>query len=267
MRRSALFQSRDLVVVAALLASLLAHVFFLTGLELRFSDSPALPDNPPLLRISLANAVTAQPAPVIPVTIPRMPEPELEPDPEPGPAPEPLAAAPSQASPTVRADDIEQREPGEPAVTQPPVLNTTTIKRQLLASIRQSDRPAATPPVNELPANWTQDALPDAKLSPQPLLEPLAYTGPVTTERWKSADGNPETRTVLSDGTVICGRGHTLLPNSSFEANLMLHKLCGKQTGGRDNQNKLARYHSAYQSEEPAEENAVEPTETGGPAD
>ncbi len=244
MHLTALISSRRPMWLTALAMSLLLHWVLLIGISADFkSPQPGSDQAMPPIRIALDYALPEpEPPPVTPDVLPdEIIEPTIN-----------ETVTPSAPAVADSADIPDQQLPQPAAEPLPQTINADTLKRQLLASIRQPAQPAAQPE-HQLPGNWTQDALPQSGVPKTQLLEPLTYTGPVTTERWKSDNGTPESRTVLADGTVICARGQTLLPNSNFEANLMLMQLCGKQKGGRENQNRLARYHgnSSDQSAEP----------------
>ena len=119
------------------------------------------------------------------------------------------------------------------------------LRRQAVATARsQPQKRLGEPDTSSLPSNWTRDALPGKATAAPEYLEPLSYTGPTGTRQWQQADGQMRSETVLADGTVVCGRSHTLMPNSSFETTLIMSSVCGKKTGsGRENRNALSRFH------------------------
>lgn len=222
-----------------LVLSVLTHWALLGGLELGLWSADDKSPAPTSIRITLDNAqppaiIEPRPTPTIPD---HTPEPENPITPETVTPPQPVIAETDQPPTITRPIPRPEEQTG------PTNIDPTQLRRQVLASIRQPNASQTeTPTTTNLPGNWTQDALPTGVEQPT-LLEPLTYTGPVTTERWKSADGTPETRKVLADGTVLCAKGLTLLPNSNFEANIMQTRICGKEKGGRENRNRLARFH------------------------
>ncbi len=240
MRLLSILQPRKLLLVITLALSLLMHWSLLVGLRFDFDLLlPKQPPNPtPPIQVSLNYPPPIDTAvePATPIASPADDSSNAIPPVE-SETPQPTLAEAENA--------IAEEKAAEP---QAQTVNAQALKRQLLASIRQPENQASQTD-NKLPGNWTQDALPQAGLPETQLLEPLSYTGAATTERWKSTDGTPESRTVLANGTVVCGRGHTLLPNSAFEANLMLMRVCGKEKGGRENQNRLARFHRTNNNE------------------
>lgn len=229
------------LVVTALVMSVLVHWWLLGSLQLDLWPAQDKASSVTAFDITLDSAVPT--SDVVPTAIPKIPD-DLPESTDSNPV-TPIKTVP----PKPVLADTEEPAATIPANTEPsqasPNIDSTVLRRQVLASIRQPGE-ASSQAISELPANWTQDALPVVGAEQPALLEPLTYTGPVTVERWKSTDGTPETRTVLADGTVLCARGHTLLPNSNFEATVMQTKLCGKEKGGRENKNRLARYHPGY---------------------
>ncbi len=236
------------LVASALVISVLVHWWFLGGLQLNLWETQDKTLSVTTFDITLDSTVPA-PDLAAPPTIPEIP------DDSPAPADSNPVTPETTAPPETVLANTEEPVATTPANIEPsqtsPNIDSTVLRRQVLASIRQ---PGETPnqTTSELPSNWTQDALPLAGVEQPALLEPLTYTGPATVERWQSADGTPETRTVLADGTVLCARGHTLLPNSNFEATVMQTRLCGKEKGGRENKNRLARYHPGYVEPQPS---------------
>lgn len=242
---------RRLLIAITVIVSALLHWFVLT--DMTFNPQPAHHATQPSIAIRLD----------YPVPAPLPPEPEATSPvlPDPGSITPPVDTTTEevQTSPIVNQIEpvIEQPTPTiEPFISAPKQepVSASALKRQLLASIRQP-KPTDQPTLQtELPTNWTQDALPQTGAPAKPLFEPLTYTGPTKTERWKSIDGTAQIRKVLSDGTVICARAVTLLPNSNFEASVMQGNICGKEKGGRKNQNQLARFHPNNQNNEPSED-------------
>jgi len=136
--------------------------------------------------------------------------------------------------------------PATPAASASvPELSVQQLRRQAVATARsQSQKRLDEPDTSSLPSNWTRDALPGKATAAPEYLEPLNYTGPTGTRQWQQADGQMRSETVLADGTVVCGRGHTLMPNSNFETTLIMSGVCGKKTGSeRENRNALSRFH------------------------
>lgn len=229
-----------------LVLSVLVHWWLLGGLKLGLWQTQDETRSVTTINITLDN-VAASPD-IAPASVPEI----VNNTPEPNNPIPPTVETPTPPQPVLAETDqplFETTVPDSEANTSAPAVDSSVLRRQLFASIRQPSE-TSSPSTSELPTNWTQDALPSTGVEQPALLEPLTYTGPVTSERWKGDDGQPQTRTVLADGTVVCGRGHTLLPNSDFEANVMLMRTCGKEKGGRKNKNQLARYHPNYVDEQ-----------------
>jgi len=165
------------------------------------------------------------------------------------------AATETTPSTTSARDDDQPDSTTGPEITSAPAtpaasasvpeLSVQQLRRQAAATARsQPQKRLGEPDAASLPTNWTRDALPGKATAAPEYLEPLNYTGPTGTRQWQQADGQMRSETVLADGTVVCGRSHTLMPDSSFETTLIMSSLCGKKTGsGRENRNALSRFH------------------------
>ena len=233
----------------AVLYSLLLHVLIVVMLhETTWHEPvPELASSP--LRIELRQPPPARlaPAPTAPLTDVNQQ------------AASSTAAAETTASATSAVNDNQPDSATAPEVTSTPASTPTTpaasasvpelsvqqLRRQALATARsQSQKRLGEPDTSSLPTNWTRDALPGKATAAPEYLEPLSYTGPTGSRQWQQADGQMRSETVLADGTVVCGRSHTLMPNSSFETTLIMSSVCGKKTGsGRENRNALSRFH------------------------
>jgi len=228
----------------AVLFSLLVHVGIVVVLHERSWHDPVADLTPNPLRIQLR-----QPAPAA--------------LPEPAPA-EVVRKSSRQADSSSTSADSASRESARAAVEAPansalnpaaetpdaaaspaPTLSVQQLRQQVIeAASTGPQKRIGQPDTNSLPSNWTRDALPGKATAAPNYLEPLNYTGAGGSEQWQEANGQIRGETVLEDGTVVCGRSHTLMPNSSFQTTVMMSSVCGKKTGsGRDNRNALSRYH------------------------
>jgi len=228
----------------AVLFSLLVHVGIVVVLHERSWHDPVADLTPNPLRIQLR-----QPAPAA--------------LPEPAPA-EVVRKSSRQADSSSTSADSASRESARAAVEAPansalnpaaetpdaaaspaPTLSVQQLRQQVIeAASTGPQKRIGQPDTNSLPSNWTRDALPGKVTAAPDYLEPLNYTGAGGSEQWQEANGQIRGETVLEDGTVVCGRSHTLMPNSSFQTTVMMSSVCGKKTGsGRDNRNALSRYH------------------------
>lgn len=126
-----------------------------------------------------------------------------------------------------------------------PALTVQQLRQQAIDAARsQPQRRLGEPAPATLPNNWTRDALPGKATAVPEYLEPLNYTGPTGSQQWQQEDGQIRSETVLADGTVICGRGLTLQPNTSFQTTVIMSSVCGKKNGSeRVNRNALSRFH------------------------
>jgi len=252
----------------AVLFSLLLHVFIVVLLHERSWHDPSadLPADP--LRIQLRQPPPADSPQPAPATV--MPETGSLPDtgtevPTSASRERAKAATESPAqSPSTPADDAAGTD------TTAPTLSVQQLRQQAIDTATQrSQKRIGQPDLGSLPANWTRDALPGKATAAPEYLEPLSYTGPTGSQQWREPNGQIRSETVLSDGTVVCSRSHTLMPNSSFQTTVMMSSVCGKKTGsGRDNPNALSRFHpgnvdsvraAANAESGPAEPDAKEP--------
>lgn len=208
-------------LLAAIGGSLLLHGSMML---VPYWQQPAAPDAGRTIRL-VSSAPFSQPEPE---TIPEQePLPEQEtivepPVPEPSPAPTtteplPIVALPAPAS---------RESTDEPADNQSSV---EPFSQQVLASVRELHGGLEIPkepdilqphPVPALPAQpgWLND-----------------YVGTVEAgwERWQNADGTRESRIVMANGQVVCGRARAPVPseifNPQFALNIMAFRLCGRE--------------------------------------
>jgi len=220
----------------ALIMSLAAHLALLLGYQPPQPDSVSAP--PLELRME-----TRKPEP-----------PEPQPAPEPAPEPEPEVSQPEppdnrQTPPPSKPVTTPQPRPpsAQQATASPahandpdPALDAATIRRQAMATVRQS-QPDRGQPV--MPANWTAPVVP-SRPDRRDLLAPLFYTGPTGTgDEWRDTDGTYHAQRVLADGTRICVRSQALMPLTSFETRVLTYRSCGHVGGDGGGSHPLEEFH------------------------
>lgn len=191
--------------------SLLLHALLLL-ISFRHTAPPRVVDS---LRIDLLQPTPPIETPVAEVTPAAPPAPA---EPAPPIDPPEVATEPPETAPV-----IEQAVPEEPETRRP---DATRLRAQIIAGIHQREaatlsednraaRPAAVPRIPDAPG-WLND-----------------HVGAVqpSMEAWNNPDGSADSRQVLADGTVICGR---LPPPTSadihgFDIRVFMYTVCGRE--------------------------------------
>ncbi len=157
--------------------------------------------------------------------------------PEPAPLieqkPEIEALEPGPVAPTAPAGrEIVKTvpEPGE-KTRQPPVVDASTesFSQHILASVRQLHGQIEPAEASNILQAQPIPALPD---QPGWLNDYVGSVKP-SLDQWQNSDGSRETRMVLANGQVICGRAQAPtvaeLFNPQFALNIMTFRHCGRE--------------------------------------
>jgi len=259
-------------LVHAVLFSLLLHLLVVVVLhESSWHEPVAEPTSSPLridpMRIELQQPSQQVQAPPPPATVT-----------ESAAASKTARSAPATSAPATSSPAADSAASGneqtaaansapEPNATMPE-LSLQQLRQQAIDAANSRPRKRfGQPDLGSLPANWTRDALPGKATAAPEYLPPLNYTGSTGSEQWREDNGQIRSETVLADGTVVCGRGMTLMPNSSFQTTVIMSSVCGKKTGSDTvNRNALSRHHPGNaDSIRAAAEAAIDGSETGQP--